>query len=206
MQLLGVSVVFGIGLLLLAMLINLYNLWKNKDMGRFLFDKNGIAGLVLYVSILYLILAVVLKREVPVWLIGGLIGASMLVLFFSERLAHNLNRKRHLAETGEHMPSGIESFFELVEILLAVFSNTISFVRVGAFALNHVGFFLAFHQLSHMVGGAGSVAVMIFGNILIIVLEGLIVGIQGLRLEYYELFSRFYKGDGQEFKPFRIRD
>ena len=206
MQLLGVSVVFGIGLLLLAMLINLYNLWKNKDMGRFLFDKNGIAGLVLYVSILYLILAVVLKREVPVWLIGGLIGASMLVLFFSERLAHSLNRKRHLAETGEHMPSGIESFFELVEILLAVFSNTISFVRVGAFALNHVGFFLAFHQLSHMVGGAGSVAVMIFGNILIIVLEGLIVGIQGLRLEYYELFSRFYKGDGQEFKPFRIRD
>ena len=49
-------------------------------------------------------------------------------------------------------------------------------------------------------------AVMVFGNILIIVLEGLIVGIQGLRLEYYELFSRFYKGDGKEFKPFQIRD
>ena len=206
MQLLGVSVVFGIGLLLIAMLINLYNLWKNKDMGRFLFDKNGIAGLVLYVAILYLILATVLKQAVPIWLIGGLIVVSMLVLFFSERLAQGLNRKRHLAEAGGHTPSGIESFFELVEILLAVFSNTISFVRVGAFALNHVGFFLAFHQLSHMVGGAGSVAVMVFGNILIIVLEGLIVGIQGLRLEYYELFSRFYKGDGKEFKPFQIRD
>ena len=206
MQLLGVSVVFGIGLLLIAMLINLYNLWKNKDMGRFLFDKNGIAGLVLYVAILYLILATVLKQAVPIWLIGGLIVVSMLVLFFSERLAQGLNRKRHLAEADGHTPSGIESFFELVEILLAVFSNTISFVRVGAFALNHVGFFLAFHQLSHMVGGAGSVAVMVFGNILIIVLEGLIVGIQGLRLEYYELFSRFYKGDGKEFKPFQIRD
>ena len=206
MQLLGTSVVFGVGLLLMAMLINLYNLWKRKDMGHFLFDRNGIAGLVLYLAILYLVLATVLKQAVPIWLIGGLIAASIVVLFFSERLAHQLNQKRHLVEEAAHTPSGIESFFELVEILLAVFSNTISFVRVGAFALNHVGFFLAFHQLSHMVGGAGSVAVLVFGNLLIIVLEGLIVGIQGLRLEYYELFSRFYKGDGKEFKPFRIRD
>ena len=206
MQLLGTSVVFGVGLLLMAMLINLYNLWKRKDMGHFLFDRNGIAGLVLYLAILYLVLATVLKQAVPIWLIGGLIAASIVVLFFSERLAHQLNQKRHLVEEAAHTPSGIESFFELVEILLAVFSNTISFVRVGAFALNHVGFFLAFHQLSHMVGGAGSVAVLVCGNLLIIVLEGLIVGIQGLRLEYYELFSRFYKGDGKEFKPFRIRD
>ena len=117
MQLLGVSVVFGIGLLLIAMLINLYNLWKNKDMGRFLFDKNGIAGLVLYVAILYLILATVLKQAVPIWLIGGLIVVSMLVLFFSERLAQGLNRKRHLAEADGHTPSGIESRFFPIRFL-----------------------------------------------------------------------------------------
>ena len=206
MELLGISVLFGIGLLLIAMLINLYNLWKNKDIGRFLFDKNGITGLVFYVAILYLLLSVVTKREIPIWYILAFILVPMVILFLSERLIHKINRKYHRESGAVHMPSGIESFFELVEILLSVFSNTISFVRVGAFALNHVGFFLAFHQLSHMVGGAGSIAVMIFGNILIIVLEGLIVGIQGLRLEYYELFSRFYKGNGKEFKPFRIQD
>ncbi len=53
-------------------------------------------------------------------------------------------------------------------------------------------------------GTAGQIIALVIGNILIIVLEGLVVGIQGLRLEYYELFSRFFKGNGREFKPTRI--
>lgn len=206
MELLAISVAFGIGLLIVAMLINLYNLWKNKEYGKLLFDKNGITGLVFYSAVMYIVLSTVMSRTVPVWLIAVLIVVPLVILFFSEKLVQALNRKMHKHTEHVHNPSVIESFFELVEIILAVFSNTISFVRVGAFALNHVGFFLAFHQLSHMVGGVGSVAVMIFGNILIIVLEGMIVGIQGLRLEYYELFSRFYQGNGKEFKPFRIED
>lgn len=206
MELLAISVVLGIGLIIVAMLINLYNLWKNKDIGKLMFDKNGITGLVFYLAIIYLVLAAVMGNSVPIWYIIGLILLPMGILFFSERLVHRVNRKYHKSSEESHVPSAIEAFFELVEILLSVFSNTISFVRVGAFALNHVGFFMAFHQLSHMVGGTGSIAVMIFGNVLIIVLEGLIVGIQGLRLEYYELFSRFYKGNGKEFKPFQIRD
>ncbi|MDO4766358.1 MAG: V-type ATPase 116kDa subunit family protein [Eubacteriales bacterium] len=206
MELLAISVAFGIGLLIVAMLINLYNLWKNKEYGKLLFDKNGITGLVFYSAVMYIVLSTVMSGTVPVWLIAVLIVVPLVILFFSEKLVQALNRKMHKHTEHVHNPSVIESFFELVEIILAVFSNTISFVRVGAFALNHVGFFLAFHQLSHMVGGVGSVAVMIFGNILIIVLEGMIVGIQGLRLEYYELFSRFYQGNGKEFKPFRIED
>jgi V/A-type H+-transporting ATPase subunit I len=74
---------------------------------------------------------------------------------------------------------------------------------VGAFALNHVGLFMAFHILGKMAGGVGGLFVNIFANALIIGLEGLIVGIQCLRLEYYELFSRFYKGDGKAYKPLR---
>lgn len=206
MELLAISVAFGIGLLIVAMLINLYNLWKNKEYGKLLFDKNGITGLVFYSAVMYIVLSTVMSGTVPIWLIAVLIVVPLVILFFSEKLVQALNRKMHKHTEHVHNPSVIESFFELVEIILAVFSNTISFVRVGAFALNHVGFFLAFHQLSHMVGGVGSVAVMIFGNILIIVLEGMIVGIQGLRLEYYELFSRFYQGNGKEFKPFRIED
>ena len=62
---------------------------------------------------------------------------------------------------------------------------------------------MAIYILSDMFSGTGSLAVTIFGNCLVIVLEGLIVGIQVLRLEYYELFSRFYTGDGKEYKPLR---
>ena len=45
---------------------------------------------------------------------------------------------------------------------------------------------------------------VIFGNLFILVLEGAIVTIQALRLEYYEGFSRFYSGDGLEFRPLRL--
>ena len=97
----------------------------------------------------------------------------------------------------------VEKIFEVVEILLSFASNTISFVRVAAFAINHVGLCMAVYILSDMMTGNGSIMVTIIGNILVIVLEGLIVGIQVLRLEYYELFSRFYTGDGREYKPLK---
>ncbi|MFQ9799593.1 MAG: hypothetical protein ACLR23_12450 [Clostridia bacterium] len=94
--------------------------------------------------------------------------------------------------------------FEIIETLLSFFSNTVSFIRVGAFALNHVALFMAFQVMQRMLGGVGGVAVMIFGNILIIGLEGLIVFIQGLRIQYYEMFSRFLEADGKAFEPYEI--
>ena len=75
--------------------------------------------------------------------------------------------------------------------------------KTAAFAINHVGLCMAIYILSDMVTGAGSTAITIIGNAIVIVLEGLIVAIQVLRLEYYELFSRFYTGDGKEYKPLR---
>ena len=95
----------------------------------------------------------------------------------------------------------VEKIFELIEMLLSMASNTISFVRLAAFAINHVGLCMAVYILSNMFGSTGSLIVAIIGNGIVIVLEGLIVAIQVLRLEYYELFSRFYSGDGKEYIP-----
>jgi V/A-type H+-transporting ATPase subunit I len=97
----------------------------------------------------------------------------------------------------------VERIFELIEVLLSFASNTISFVRLAAFAINHVGLCMAVYILSGLTTGAGNLAITILGNVLVIVLEGLIVAIQVLRLEYYELFSRFYSGDGKPYKPIR---
>jgi len=86
-------------------------------------------------------------------------------------------------------------------------SNTISFLRVGAFALNHVGLYIAFVTLARMMSTSwGNIAVLVLGNIVIITLEGLIVFIQALRLEYYELFTKYYRGDGIEYVPVKIKD
>ena len=85
---------------------------------------------------------------------------------------------------------------------LSYFSNTISYVRIGAFAVSHAAMMEVVLMLSGASAGHTNWIVFVLGNVLVCGLEGLVVGIQVLRLEYYEMFSRFYKGTGREFKPF----
>jgi V/A-type H+-transporting ATPase subunit I len=105
------------------------------------------------------------------------------------------------SKKGEYL---VENLFELFEILLSFLANSISFVRIGAFALNHIGMMLVVFALADSVGKTGSVFVFVIGNLFVICLEGLIVGIQVLRLEFYELFGRFYTGAGRDYSPFVI--
>ena len=100
----------------------------------------------------------------------------------------------------------VESGFDIFETLLSFFSSTVSFARVGAFALNHAGLSLAVWTLYGMMRGAGGILIIIIGNVITIGLEGLIVGIQCMRLEFYEMFGRYYIGEGHEFKPIRVSD
>ena len=85
--------------------------------------------------------------------------------------------------------------------VLSFFSNTMSFLRVGGFVLSHAGMMAVVFTLSEMVSGAASPIVIVAGNLFVIGMEGLIVGIQVLRLEFYELFSRYFDGDGKPFVP-----
>ena len=96
----------------------------------------------------------------------------------------------------------VQGFFELFEVLLSYFSNTLSFVRVGAFAVSHAAMMEVVLMLAGAETGDMSLPVIILGNLFVCGMEGLIVGIQVLRLEYYELFSRFYRGSGRAFEPF----
>lgn len=100
----------------------------------------------------------------------------------------------------------VQSFFELFEIMLSFLSNTLSFVRIGAFAVSHAAMMGVVLMLAGAEGG-GSInwIIIVLGNLFVCAMEGLIVGIQVLRLEYYEMFSRFYKGSGKEFRPFLKR-
>jgi len=198
------AVSFGVILITLAMILNIVNSIKSKRYARIFLDKNGFIGLLFYYSLLFIILEVALKLEITAVPAIILIICSLLVIMFSHPLQNLIERKKDVFPS-DKTGFFIESIFELIETILSVLSNTISFIRVGAFALNHVGFFMAFHMLADLVGHSASPFVMIFGNILIIGLEGLIVFIQGLRLEYYELFSRFFEGNGTEFRPFKVK-
>ena len=194
--------VFGIGsgaiLILIAMIFNIKNGIKNKDISRVLFDKNGLAGLIFYSVILILVVGLLQngKMILSLTITLVLIIIPLLLILFKEKIKNLLNKKK-----AKEKVSIVEKIFELIEMLLSMASNTISFVRLAAFAINHVGLCMAVYILSNMFGSTGSLIVAIIGNGIVIVLEGLIVAIQVLRLEYYELFSRFYSGDGKEYIP-----
>lgn len=197
------AVVLGVVMLFIAYLYSIINKLRAGDIKEGLFGKNGIAGFVLYISIL--LCALCATGIIP----GGsaftpflaVLAVALVILVLLREPIANTIRKRKLYDTsaGDYY---VESGFELFEMLLAMLSNTLSFIRVGAFALTHVGLFMAFETLATMVGGGfGGVIVLIVGNVLIIVLEGLIDFIQCLRLQFYELFSKYYTGDGEEFVP-----
>ncbi len=94
----------------------------------------------------------------------------------------------------------VEGIIELFESCLTYVTNTMSFLRVGGFILSHAGMMLVVSILAESAGG-GAIVVQILGNLFVIGVEGFLVGIQVLRLEFYEIFSRFYKGDGKPFNP-----
>ena len=96
----------------------------------------------------------------------------------------------------------VEGFFELFETLLSYFSNTLSFVRIGAFAVSHAAMMEVVLMLAGAEEGSPNWVVIVLGNLFVCLMEGLVVGIQVLRLEYYEMFSRFYKGSGRAFDPY----
>lgn len=200
-----IAVCIGVVFIVLTMLMNIITAVRHKETSRILFSKNGIAGLIFYGFLIYLVLKFIMNGSIaahPVVMVL-FIGGPLLAIFLTEPLENWMKGKKKVfpEEKGGYF---IEAVFELIETILSFLSNTLSFVRMGAFALNHVGLFMAFQTLADMQGKTGSVIIMILGNILIIGLEGLIVFIQGLRLEYYELFSRFFVGDGIHFKPFKI--
>ncbi|MFR4200773.1 MAG: hypothetical protein ACLT09_06740 [Flavonifractor plautii] len=106
---------------------------------------------------------------------------------------------------GEVLGTG---FFELFETLLSYLTNTLSFMRVGAYAITHVGLMLVVHMLAGLAGGVGGPAgilILVLGNAFVMGFEGLLVGIQVLRLEFYELFGRFYDDGGIPFVPKKNR-
>lgn len=100
-------------------------------------------------------------------------------------------------------------FLEMFESAISYLSNTVSFLRVGGFVLSHAGMMLVVAQLAGMRNegatfGFGALIAYIIGNAIVIGIEGFLVSIQGLRLEFYEIFSRFYDGSGRPFEPLSI--
>lgn len=198
-----VAIAIGMGVILLCMILNIVNGIRQGNRERIFLDTNGLAGLVFYGSAVACILLFMTGHTLPAALVLVIMfGIPLLLLFLKEPIMNRLEKKPKLIEGGVGMFI-TQGFFEMFEMLLSYFSNTLSFVRIGAFAVSHAAMMSVVMMLAGAEsGGALSWPVVILGNLFICGMEGLIVGIQVLRLEYYELFSRFYTGGGRAFKPY----
>jgi V/A-type H+-transporting ATPase subunit I len=221
---LQVAIGAGIVLLITAHVLNMYNAARSGNWGRFFFDSNGLAGLILYLSFLVLLGSVAAglftgESFLPGFLLDvgriGLVVTIAQILFivglflatiFSHPLQHWMHDGHFVVEGGWGM-FAVQSAAEVLEKFISMLSNTLSYVRVGAFAIVHAGFTGAVFVIARLAGEEGSVAywaVVVLGNLFVIGLEGFIVTIQTMRLHYYEFFSKFFQGGGSAYEPLTL--
>lgn len=199
------AVGIGIMLVIVAMCLNVYSSIKQGDIGKALFGSSGVAGIIFYGAVVFGVtgqLALGINVLTLPYIIG-LIVVPYLLIFFGEPLG--------LLITGEQdwKPESwggyiMEHLIESIEFLLEYVTNTVSFLRVGAFVLVHAGMMMVVFVLAETAGPIAYWPVVVFGNVFVMVLEALLVAIQVLRLEYYEMFSRFYSGEGRPYEPVRL--
>ncbi len=204
------ALAIGIVLILISMIFNTVMNFRAGKTGAALFSVNGVAGIVFYAA-LVVGMAGTLLFGVPLLnapYVICLIVLPVVLIFFKEPLSNLISGRK----SEEKVSVGnfiIENFIELFESAISFLSNTMSYLRVGGFVLSHAGFMLVVSQLAGTTDPtnpitAKTIITYIIGNILVMAIEGLLVGIQVLRLEFYEIFSRFYDGNGKSFTPIEI--
>ena len=227
------ALVVGVCLILMTMIVNIVVSLRMKDYNSGIFGASGICGFVFYASLIAgLGCSIALGIDImnPAYIIC-LIVLPLVLIFFKEPLLHLMASKGMKSEStvnnGGNIDTGlkakldslntdqakekfsvgmfiIEGIIDLFETCLTYITNTMSYLRIGGFVLSHAGLMMVFSIIAGMFDGFGSIIVLIIGNIFVTGFEGFIVGIQVLRLEFYELFSRFFKGGGIPFKSVSI--
>lgn len=203
-NILFIAVGIGMSLLCIAMLLNIYTSIRQGDIGKAVFDTSGICGLIFYGMICAGLVGMMMLNinlfSLPYILI---IAVMFVLIFLREPLSKLINGDKNWAP--ESWGSFVlENIFESIEVLLSYVSNTMSFLRVAAFVLVHAGMMQVVFTLAETSGAIGYYPIVVIGNLLVCALEALLVSIQVLRLEYYEMFSRFYSGEGRPYEPVKL--
>lgn len=184
-----------------GLVINIINQFSLRRIGKALFGKTGISGAVFFWYVLVFAVRVALFNHAPAVYDWIVIATSLFLTACSEIFQRLIDGERPVLENGL-FSAVIGAVVEIIEVISSYLSNTVSFVRVGAFALAHAVLGYIINTFVELAPGAGGIAVAVLGNAIVVVLEGMIVAIQVVRLQYYEFFSKFFSETGREFKPF----
>ena len=198
----------GVFLMLLVMIINTICSFKLGRIADAVFGANGLAGILSYSAMVFMATRFMANGElkaklesVPTIIPAVMILSGVVLLFLHEFVKEKSEDKNYKLQIGGYVLSNI---IELFESVLSFFSNTVSYLRLGAFVLVHAGMMMVVTTLAGDKVSVTYIIVMILGNALVIALEALLTGIQSLRLEFYEMFSRYYLGQGKAFEPIDV--
>jgi V/A-type H+-transporting ATPase subunit I len=194
--LMGVALGVGAVLLAGAQAVGTVNRWREGGWPLALSSPSGIAGAALLAGLGVVLLG---ADAGLAWLV--VVGAAVMTAGVS------LAFVGFLATSGGGGTGITQAFVEVFDALIRVGTNLVSFVRLAAFGLTHAAIGkIVWDGTSGLWRDGGllvvaAVAVFLVGNTVAFALEALVAGVQALRLEYYELFSRVFSGEGRPFRP-----
>lgn len=209
-----ITIYFGIAVIALGLVLNWINCVAKGRWFRLIFDKGGLIGGWIYAAGIYAAMYFVrhdYKQLPDLDLLILVLGIPVLLLTVKPVLEYLLHKPRKPFTLFTPVDFFMEWIVEILEIFSGYLANTLSFMRVAGLGIAHVSLMIAFFSIAEMVGGSsggytvGSYLVLIAGNILVILLEGLSAGIQSLRLNYYEFFSKYFSGSGRAYAPVTLR-
>ena len=207
-----IALILGAALVSLGLLLNLINAIRLQEYDKLL-GASGFAGALLYwmaagLAVKYLLTGRVEPEELS--LLGWVTAALVIIMILHRplfRLLWQRGKPQPISGGAGWVTDLMESVIEVFDDLLQFVTNTISFIRVAAFALSHTALFIAVFSIAKVLSREQETGIVYWfivalGNIVIIFLEGMIVSIQIVRLEYYEFFGKFFRGGGERFKPY----
>ncbi|MGC9313083.1 MAG: V-type ATPase 116kDa subunit family protein, partial [Sediminispirochaetaceae bacterium] len=216
MDILLITIYFGITVIATGLLLNWINRIRSRDWIGLIWENGGILVGWLYAAGTYCAFYYVGHdyRQLPAGRTLALILGVPVLLMGAKPIIEHIRHNREHPEAGPRKISILNMVMEWVVELLEIFSgylsNTLSFMRVAGLGIAHVSLMVAFFQIAEMAASDGrftvwSYLILLLGNALVIGLEGLSAGIQSLRLNYYEFFSKYFTGNGKAYTPISLR-
>jgi V/A-type H+-transporting ATPase subunit I len=213
-RLVQTAIAFGVVFLSIGLVLNLVNVVRRRELAL-LWERNGLLAALAYWTGIGLVIRQVTGGPGAVTLGTAIVWLSVPIglILIKEPIRALVKgvREHHWPEASELISVAVESMVEALDTVVSAISNTATFIRLAAFALSHAGLFLATFSVADAVaqsggpaGTIGAALVLVIGNVVIVALEGLIVAVQSVRLEYYEFFSKFYSAGGEEYRPLRL--
>ena len=213
-----ITIYFGIIVIGLGLVLNWINCISKGNWFKLIMDKGGLLGGWMYFAGTYaaFYFAQHNYKELPESnLLFFLVGLPAVLFMFKPPLEFYLHNKMHPNNKEKFTVFSIMNFamewlVEMLEVFSGYLANTLSFMRVAGLGIAHVSLMIAFDQIAKMVTPDGgfniwSILVLFAGNVLVIGLEGLSAGIQSLRLNYYEFFSKYFSGNGKAYAPISLK-